>query len=477
MRVVGYARLSRASEDSTSIEKQREILTKTAEARGWDLVGIEADEDSSAIRTRLDRPGLTAARRRVATGEADALLCWRLDRVARSVVDMGTLLDEGLQVISATEPLDTTTPMGRATVEILQVFAALESRTTGERARATKAFLKSRGRWGGGPRPYGFEPVPAADGIGKVLRPVEEEARVVVRIFEALNSGEGVYTIAQALNRDGVPTATGRGTWKPASVLNVARSFHVSGFLTEGVAPGSRDRRPVLGEDGERVRPWAPLVADDLADRVRARVTSSALNEERSAATKRGLSGETRRLLSGLAFCRCGERLLVKTRKGRPFYGCRGLGEGSHVLADAVLVEEAATEQALALWGSFRVTDVEVERTPVADALADVERSLAVLGAEIVRPGAHVAEISSRISALSEERARLEATDDRVVRRTRTETYADLWDGWSVEERREHLEILGATVTVREAARRGSWDPSRVVLAGDHDYLAGALDD
>ena len=137
----------------------------------------------------------------------------------------------------------------------------------------------------------------------------------------------------------------------------------------------------------------------------------------------------------------------MKTRKGRPFYGCRGLGEGSHVLADAEQVEEAATEQALALCGSFRVTDVEVERTPTADALADVERDLAVLGAEIVRPGADVSAISSRISALSEERARLEATEDRVVRRTRTETYADAWDGWSVEERREHLEILGAEVT------------------------------
>lgn len=476
MRVVGYARLSRASEESTSIDKQREILTKTASARGWDLVAIEADEDSSATKTRLDRPGLTEARRRIAAGEADALLCWRLDRVARSVVDMGTLLDEGLQVVSATEPLDTTTPMGRAMVEILQVFAGLESATTGERAKATKAFLKSRGRWGGGPRPYGFEPVPASDGVGKILRVVEEEAAVVRRIFEEIDSGVGVYTIARGLNADGVPTAKG-GTWKPASVLNVARSWHVSGYLTEGVEPGSRERRPVLGEDGERVRPWAPLVADDLADRVRARVTGAALDEVRSAATKRGLSGETKRLLSGLARCRCGERLLVKTRKGRAFYGCRGLGEGSHVLADAEKVEEAATEKALALWGSFRVTDVEVERTPTADALADVERGLAVLGSEIVRPGADVAAISSRISALSEERARLETTEDRVVRRTRTETYAEAWDDWTVEERREHLGILGVEVTVREAARRGSWDPSRVIVSGDLDYLTGQVDD
>ena len=481
MKVIGYARLSRASDDSTSIAKQREIITRTAEARGWDLVDLLADEDSSATKTRLDRPGLTEARRRVNLGEADALLCWRLDRVARSVVDMGTLLDEGLQIVSATEPLDTTTPMGRAMVEILQVFAALESSTTGERAKATKAFLKSRGRWGGGPRPYGFEPVPAPDGVGKVLQVVPEERDVVRRIFADLDEGLGVYTIAQALNAEGVPTATGRGTWKPASVLNVARALHVSGYLTEAAEtvkgrPVGRARRPVLGADGEPVRPWEPLVADTLADRVRARVTTDALDVARSEATKRGLSGETRRMLSGLAYCRCGERLLVKNRKGRAFYGCRGLGEGSHVLADAEAVEAEAERQALALYGSFRVTEISVETTPVTEALAEVERDLALLASEITRPGADVPTIAARISALSEERARLEATEDRVIRRERSETYGDLWDTWSADERREHLETLGVSVQVREAARRGAWDPSRVILSGEHDYMAGAVE-
>lgn len=484
MRVVGYARLSRASEESTSIAKQEEIITRAAESKGWDLVGIEVDEDASATKTRLDRPGLTEARRRIAEGEADALLCWRLDRVARSVVDMGTLLDEGLQIVSASEPLDTTTPMGRAMVEVLQVFAGLESATTGERSRATKAYLKSHGRWGGGPRPYGFEPLRASDGRGKVLRVVEEEAVVVRRIFEALDAGEGPYAVARALNADGVPTSTGRGGWEPSTVLNLARAWHVSGFLSEGVRvpdphkPGktitTRDRRPVLGADGEPVRAWVPLVPDDLAERVRARVTTEALDEARSAATKRGLAGETRRLLSGLAVCRCGERLLVKTRKGRAFYGCRGVRPGSHVLADAERVEGEAERQALALWGSFRVTDVVVEKTPIAAALSEVERDLAMLGAEIVRPGADVAALSARISALSEERARLEGSGDRVTRQTRSETYAEAWDQWSIDERREHLEVLGATVTVREAARRGAWDPTRVVLSGEHDYMRGA---
>ncbi len=70
MRVVGYARLSRASVESTSIAKQRDEIEKAARGRGWDLVGIEVDEDTSASRTRVNRPSLTTARRLVATGEA-----------------------------------------------------------------------------------------------------------------------------------------------------------------------------------------------------------------------------------------------------------------------------------------------------------------------------------------------------------------------------------------------------------------------
>jgi len=483
MRVVGYARLSRASEDSTSIAKQREILTKTAAARGWDLVAIEVDEDVSATKSRLDRPGLTRARESVAAGLADALLCWRLDRVARSVVDMGTLLDEGLQIVSATEPLDTTSAMGRAMVEVLQVFAALESRTTGERARATKAFLKSRRRWGGGPRPYGYTPVPAEDGVGKILVVNEAERAVVRRIFHALDSGASVNGLARVLNADGVSTPTGRGEWRPASVLNVARALHVSGYLTEAARldekgrPVGRERRPVLDEEtGEPVRAWVPLLDDDLAERVRAKVTTEALDEARSAATKAGREGANRRLLSGLAYCPCGERLLVRSRRGGIFYGCRGLAEGSHVLADADKVEEAAERLFL---GSFSGTAVveTVATVSVSEEVAEINRLLAVATGEITRTTtADLPTLFARIADLTAEKEHLEASSAKVTTRTTTTPYGEAWEGWTVAERREHLTALDVRVNVLPAKRRGAWDDDRVRLDVPEDYLAGQLD-
>lgn len=474
MKVYGYARLSRANEDSTSIRKQRDVIRKTAEARGWDLVDIATDESASATKTRLDRPGLTEARDAIARGDAEALLVWRLDRVARSVVDFGTLLDEGLNIVSATEPLDTTTPMGRAMVEILQVFASLEARTTGERLKGTKAYLKAQRRWGGGPRPYGYRPVKASDGVGKMLLIVDEEATVIRRIFGDLLAGVSVNGIARALNAEGIPTAKDR-EWTPASVLNIARALHVSGYLTEGTGDGSRNRRAVVDEHGEPVVAWPPIVDDETAEAVRALVTPEALDEARSAATKDGRKAP-KRLLEGLAFCPCGKALIRRTRRGVAFYGCKGIAEGSHVLVDAEKTEAEAEAQFLAQFSGVEVVDV-IRDVPTTGALAEVDRALAAASAEISRTATpDLPGLFSRIADLMAEKERLAATSDRVTTRRTFTPYGEAWGSWSTEERREHMSAVGVRVAIRAAARRGAWDPARVRLTADVDYLAGQLD-
>lgn len=143
-RVIGYARLSEAREASTSISRQREIIAQTAAARGWDLVDIIEDHDASASKLRLNRPGLTEVRRAIKEGRAEAVLVWRLDRLAHSVTDFGLLLDEGIGVVSCTEPLDTTSSMGRAMAEILQVFAAMEARTISARVSFLRQLPPAR---------------------------------------------------------------------------------------------------------------------------------------------------------------------------------------------------------------------------------------------------------------------------------------------------------------------------------------------
>lgn len=478
-RVIGYVRLSRAAVDSTSIAKQREILAKTCEAKGWVLVDVVEDPDVSASVSRLDRPGLTEVRARIAAGEAEGVLVWRLDRIARSVVDFGTLLDEGLSIVSATEPLDTGTAMGRAMAEVLQVFAALEARTTGERLKATKTYLRSIGRWGGGPRPYGYEPVAAEDGIGKVLEPIPEEAAVVRRIAEEIIAGRSLYSIAKRLNEEGVPSAKG-GTWTRSSVRNLARGEHVLGRLTS-------KGRVVRDEEGIPVEAFTPILDLDTADRVRV-LTEPVSTPGRSEATIAGQRRRASRLLSGLLSCPCGAPLKVRRRRGLPYYGCAALAreqahEGTSILVDAERVEQEVGRKFLALTGHLEVVENVVTR-PVVSGLAEAERDLAEATAEI--QGAEAADLPGlfeRITDLSARRDRLAAQpQEPTVEVVRTgETFAERWT--RIEDpdaRRALLVTAGAAVEVLPARRRGFWDPERVTLTiggvREPDYLAGQVD-
>lgn len=480
-RVIGYVRLSRAAVDSTSIAKQREILAKTCDARGWVLVDTIEDPDISASASRLNRPGLSEVRARIAADEADSVLVWRLDRIARSVVDFGTLLDEGLDIVSATEPLDTATPMGRAMAEILQVFAALEARTTGERLKATKAYLRSHKRWTGGPRPYGYTPVPADDGVGKILVPVPEEAAVVRRMADDVLAGRSLYSVAVRLNEEGVPSAKGRH-WTAASVRNLIRSEHILGRMSYAVAPGSRDRRPVLDGHGVPVVAWTPLLDLDTAERVRA-LTESTPDPERSAATIAGQRRRASRLLSGLLSCQCGGPLVVRRRQGVAYYGCdfRATGrahEGTSILVEAERVEEEVGNQFLARWGHLPVVEEIVRRRSVAG-LAEAERDLAEASAEIstTSPG-DLPALFERISALSARREALasEPSEPSIEYVETGETFRDRWTRTDdPATRRALLTAAAVDVEILPARRRGVWDPSRVRVTTPEDYLAGQI--
>ncbi len=146
-RVLGYARISKATDESTSIERQREVIEATCRARGWALADIIEDVDVSATKTRLDRPGLARVREAVTAGRADTVMVWRIDRVARSVSDLAALTEEwaaaGVSLVSATEPFDMTTSAGRMLLQLLGVFAEFEAATIRDRVTAARAALES----------------------------------------------------------------------------------------------------------------------------------------------------------------------------------------------------------------------------------------------------------------------------------------------------------------------------------------------
>lgn len=466
MRIIGYVRLSRASrEESTSVVRQREIIAKTCAARDFELVDIVEDVDVSATKTRLDRPGLIEVRRRIRAGEADAVMVWRLDRIARSVVDFGVLLDDGLDIISATEPLDTASPMGRAMAEVLQVFARLEAKTIGLRISASQEHLRKVGRFPGGVVPYGYRPVKHPDGVGRALEPDPVEAAVVRRMADEVLAGASIYALTVGLNRDGVAPRRGE-KWSTTAVQRILRSNAVLGRV--------KARGELLRDDatGLPLQVWEPLLSVSEVERLRA-LTDWTPTPGRSEATIEGKRRKASRLLSGLIFCPgCGYPLTAKSRKstGAPLYVCEARARGrvcpGGIAIECERVEAEVERQFLAVVGRLSLVEPRVSVREVSG-LAAVEEALRATTDALRDPSADLPLLIERLTRLRAERDRLAALpEEPVVEMIESgRTFAEAWAETDTAGRRALLANSGASIEIARAPQRGKWTPERVRVA------------
>ena len=146
-RCVLYARLSVTKEESVSIARQLQSCRRYAEARGWEVVGEFIDDGVSATANRPeDRNGWASL---LATTDFDAVIIWKVDRLARRVLDF-LHADEALQkrgagLVAVEDPIDMTSPQGRAFAVMLAVFGEMEAEAIRARVRAARAqLLKGR---------------------------------------------------------------------------------------------------------------------------------------------------------------------------------------------------------------------------------------------------------------------------------------------------------------------------------------------
>lgn len=468
-RVVGYVRLSRASDESTSVPRQRQEIQRAAERNGWTLVGLYEDVDVSASKSRLNRPGLSRVRAALANGEADAVVVWRLDRLARSVVDFGTLLDEGVNVISATEPLDTTTPMGRAMAEILQVFARMESETIGERLSSMIAYRVSQGdRWRGASAPYGYAITPHPSGDGKTLSVEPTEARYIRKALDIVLGGGSLYRAMRELDAAGSRPRKA-AAWSLSSLRVV---------LTGDAVLGRQTRRgaPLRDEHGVIVQSWEPVLTVEESERVRATLAPTPVGQSRRKAS---------RALSGLLVCEtCGRRMRINSRRNSggariEAYGCRTNGDGARCAApahiNADLVEQHIEREFLALAGRLPVAERREVRRDVVG-LAEVVEAIAHTTDAMREPGADLANLAGRLGDLVAKRDDLAAQPAGVFTEFAMtgETFSEAWAGATVERRRTLLTgvLEGPIVITRGVRGRRGLDPARVLapwvwLSGD----------
>ena len=147
-RCVLYARLSVTKEESVSIERQLQSCRKYAEARGWEVMGEFVDDGVSATVNRPEeRRGWTSL---LVSGDFDAVVIWKVDRLARRVLDFlhadETLQMRGAGLVAVEDPIDMTSPQGRAFAVMLAVFGEMEAEAIRARVRAARAQLLKDGR-------------------------------------------------------------------------------------------------------------------------------------------------------------------------------------------------------------------------------------------------------------------------------------------------------------------------------------------
>ncbi len=178
-----YARQSIDKKDSLSIEAQTEYCKKFA---GED---VKVFKDKGFSGKNTNRPAFTELIKAVEAGQIEKIFVYRLDRFSRSIADFSRLWEllekHNVQFNSVTENFDTSSPIGRAMLNIVLVFAQLERETTAERVRDNYIHRFKLGAWGGGPAPYGYDLTKiTVDGVKSSSLIKNEKSEIVEWIFQ-----------------------------------------------------------------------------------------------------------------------------------------------------------------------------------------------------------------------------------------------------------------------------------------------------
>ncbi len=211
-KTIAYLRVStdKQADRGVSLDAQRVKVAAYAELYDLDLVEVIVDAGESA--KSLDRPGLQRALEMLKKGDAEALLVVKLDRLTRSVVDLGSLVERYFApgkaaLLSVGEQIDTRSAAGRLVLNVLASVSQWEREAIGERTAVAMQHKASQGEYTGGQAPYGRRV--AADGERLELDPTEEAALAVARQLRA--QGLSLRRVAAELERLGVRSRTGRG--------------------------------------------------------------------------------------------------------------------------------------------------------------------------------------------------------------------------------------------------------------------------
>jgi len=218
-RTVAYLRVSLAvqAEKGVSLDAQRAKVAAYAEL--YDLEIVEVVVDAGVSAKTLDRPGLGKALGMLRKGTADALLVVKLDRLTRSVRDLGELVEKHFApgksaLLSVGEQIDTRSAAGRLVLNVLASVSQWEREAIGERTSAAMQHMQACGEYTGGEAPYGSAV------IAGTLSEVPAEQAVIAQARALRAQGLSLRAVAAELDRAGLRARTGK-VFAPSQVARM----------------------------------------------------------------------------------------------------------------------------------------------------------------------------------------------------------------------------------------------------------------
>ncbi len=341
-----------------SLDAQREaceayILSQRHE--GWHVVSTRYD-DGGFSGGNMERPGLKRLLDDIAAKRVDTVVVYKVDRLTRSLADFAKIVEQfdkqGITFVSVTQQLNTTTSMGRLTLNVLLSFAQFEREVTGERIRDKIAASKRKGMWMGGVVPLGYD----LEDRHLVVNP--EEANRVKDIFQAYLAEGYVSKLQIYLEKKDI-----------RSKKRLSKTGNASGdnAFSRGALYSMLQNRIYLGEITHKDRSFPgqhPAIIDqNLWDSVQAQFKAN-LQAERKRPRATSMS-----LLTGLLHDEAGNRFTPShaTKKSRRYryYVSQALTQGrsrnptGHGRLPAEEVEELVLSQLAALLQSApRILDL-----------------------------------------------------------------------------------------------------------------------
>ncbi|MDW6062925.1 recombinase family protein [Streptomyces sp. FXJ1.4098] len=440
-------RLSRSSDESSSLDVQLRACRLKAEALGFDAETIAAAEANAYIDDGVSGGSALETRKKgMARIMADRPICviaWKLDRFARSVREFRKLMDwadeKGVRLITSDGLLDSAdkSGTGRLIATIIAAVAEWELGIITDRSEAAHEERRTQGRWISGKAPFPYT-IERRDGKAYLAEDGEAFALVRKQIAALLKGGKGGSLAATA-----EPLPIGRYQWRK--------------LLRGAVLRGWREHNGELVTEDDGVTPvqFGPEVVDAatykrLQDRLK-ELEAGERAERRDAPW-----------LAGMVVCDQGCKYNggLSSRK-RPLYKCEN-GHGS-VMADRI--EPLVFEEFREKFGHEPLYAVTYSggidhSGEMADLEAKIKRGSANL---LLMDPEDAGELRALVADLKATYARLSAEHDPEVTETRTATNTELWEVWDSQDEDEQRVLLtqrGCKITVYPKGHQGG----RVVI-------------